>query len=64
MRPWAGPEALIDLARYPLDVPESPACRALLRSRRARLFAVLSYDPEPGRMLTEHTRQIFYGRVA
>ncbi len=29
-----------------------------------RLLAVLSYDPEPGRMLTEHTRQIFYGRVA
>ncbi len=29
-----------------------------------RLLAVLSYDPEPGRMLTEDTRQIFYGRVA
>ncbi len=28
-----------------------------------RLLAALSYDPEPGRMLTEHTRQIFYGRV-
>ncbi len=29
-----------------------------------RLLAVLSYDPEPGKMLTEHTRKIFYGRVA
>jgi hypothetical protein len=28
-----------------------------------RLLAVLSYDPKPGKMLTEHTRQIFYGRV-
>ncbi len=28
-----------------------------------RLLAVLSYDPEPGKMLTEHTRKIFYGRV-
>ena len=31
---------------------------------RPRLLAVLSYDPEPGRMLTEHTRKIFYGRAA
>ncbi len=31
---------------------------------RPRLLAVLSYDPEPGKMLTEHTRRIFYGRVA
>ncbi len=31
---------------------------------RPRLLAVLSYDPEPGKMLTEHTRKIFYGRVA
>ncbi len=30
---------------------------------RPRLLAVLSYDPEPGKMLTEHTRKIFYGRV-
>ena len=29
-----------------------------------RLLAVLSYDPEPGKMLTEHTRALFYGRVA
>ncbi len=29
-----------------------------------RLLAVLSYDPEPGKTLTEHTRKIFYGRVA
>ncbi len=29
-----------------------------------RLLAVLSYDPKPGKMLTEHTRKIFYGRVA
>ncbi len=29
-----------------------------------RLLAVLSYDPEPGKMLTEHTRTLFYGRVA
>ncbi len=28
-----------------------------------RLLAALSYDPEPGKMLTEHTRKIFYGRV-
>ena len=28
-----------------------------------RLLAVLSYHPEPGRMLTGHTRKIFYGRV-
>ncbi len=31
---------------------------------RPRLLAALSYDPEPGKMLTEHTRNIFYGRVA
>jgi predicted 2-oxoglutarate/Fe(II)-dependent dioxygenase YbiX len=31
---------------------------------RPRLLAALSYDPEPGRTLTEHTRKIFYGRVA
>jgi predicted 2-oxoglutarate/Fe(II)-dependent dioxygenase YbiX len=30
----------------------------------ARLLAVLSYDPEPGKTLTEQTRKIFYGRVA
>ena len=29
-----------------------------------RLLAVLSYDTKPGRMLTEHTRRIFYGRAA
>ncbi len=29
-----------------------------------RLLAVLSYDPKPGKTLTEHTRKIFYGRVA
>lgn len=29
-----------------------------------RLLAVLSYDTEPGRMLTEHTRRLFYGRAA
>ncbi len=29
-----------------------------------RLLAVLSYDPKPGKMLTEHTRALFYGRVA
>ncbi len=28
-----------------------------------RLLAALSYDPEPGKTLTEHTRRIFYGRV-
>ena len=28
-----------------------------------RLLAALSYDPEPGKTLTEHTRKIFYGRV-
>ena len=31
---------------------------------RPRLLAVLSYDPEPGKTLSEHTRRIFYGRVA
>ncbi len=31
---------------------------------RPRLLAVLSYDPEPGKTLTEHTRALFYGRVA
>ncbi len=31
---------------------------------RPRLLAVLSYDTEPGVMLTEHTRRIFYGRAA
>jgi len=31
---------------------------------RPRLLAALSYDTEPGKMLTEHTRNIFYGRVA
>ncbi len=29
-----------------------------------RLLAALSFDPEPGKTLTEHTRKIFYGRVA
>jgi hypothetical protein len=29
-----------------------------------RLIAVLSYDPEPGVMLSEHNRRLFYGRVA
>ncbi len=29
-----------------------------------RLLAVLSYDPEPGKTLTEHTRALFSGRVA
>ncbi len=29
-----------------------------------RLLAALSYDPEPGKTLTKHTRKIFYGRVA
>lgn len=29
-----------------------------------RLTAVFSYDPEPGVMLSEHTRMLFYGRVA
>ena len=28
-----------------------------------RLLAALSYDPEPGKMLTKHTRALFYGRV-
>ena len=30
---------------------------------RPRLVAVLSYDPEPGVMLTEHNRRLFYGRT-
>ena len=29
-----------------------------------RLVAVLSYDTEPGAMLSEHNRMLFYGRVA
>ena len=28
-----------------------------------RLVGVFSYDPEPGRMLAEHTRRTFYGRA-
>ncbi len=35
-----------------------------ITGRTPRLTAVLSYDPEPGVMLTEHTRLLFYGRVA
>ncbi len=35
-----------------------------VKGARPRLLAVLSYDPKPGKMLTEHTRKIFYGRVA
>jgi hypothetical protein len=31
---------------------------------RPRLVAVLSYDTEPGVMLNEHNRRLFYGRVA
>lgn len=31
---------------------------------RPRIVAVLSYDPEPGVALSEHTRRLFYGRVA
>ncbi len=31
------PEDLVDLARYPLDAPESAAYRELLRAGRARL---------------------------
>jgi len=29
----------------------------------ARTIAVLSYAPEPGRSLNEHTRLLFYGRT-
>ena len=35
-----------------------------VEGRRPRLVAVLSYDTEPGVMLSEHNRRIFYGRVA
>ncbi len=31
---------------------------------RPRLIAILSYDTEPGVMLTEHYRRLFFGRVA
>jgi hypothetical protein len=31
---------------------------------RPRLVAVLSYDTQPGVMLSEHNRRLFYGRVA
>ena len=31
---------------------------------RPRLVAVLSYDTQPGVMLSEHNRKLFYGRVA
>lgn len=31
--------------------------------QRDRLVAVLSYDTQPGVMLTEHNRQLFYGRT-
>jgi hypothetical protein len=31
---------------------------------RPRIIAILSYDQEPGRQLTEFTRQLFYGRTA
>ncbi len=35
-----------------------------VEGKRPRIVAVLSYDPEPGVMLSEHTRRLFYGRVA
>ncbi|MGF1608219.1 MAG: hypothetical protein ACFCUQ_02405 [Kiloniellales bacterium] len=31
---------------------------------RPRLVAVLSYDSEPGVMLTEYNRKLFYGRAS
>jgi hypothetical protein len=34
-----------------------------IEGRRLRLMAVLSYDTEPGVMLSEATRKTFYGRV-
>ena len=35
-----------------------------VEGRTPRLIAVLSYDTEPGVMLTEFNRRLFYGRVA
>ena len=35
-----------------------------VEGRVPRLLAVLSYDTAPDKMLTEHTRALFYGRVA
>jgi hypothetical protein len=37
---------------------------APVEGARPRLLAVFSYDREPGVMLTEHNRRLFYGRVA
>lgn len=34
-----------------------------VEGRKPRLVAVLSYDTEPGMMLSEHNRLLFYGRV-
>jgi len=35
-----------------------------IEGNRPRLVAVLSYDTEPGVMLSEYNRKLFYGRVA
>lgn len=35
-----------------------------VKGDRPRLVAVLSYDTQPGVMLTEHNRRLFFGRVA
>jgi predicted 2-oxoglutarate/Fe(II)-dependent dioxygenase YbiX len=35
-----------------------------VEGNRPRLVAVLSYDTEPGVMLTEHNRKLFYGRAS
>lgn len=57
------------------ELAQAPGALALFRGRyalhtvtpsigpRPRVVAVLCYDPEPGRMLTEFTRQLFYGRT-
>lgn len=59
-----------------LELQQGPGALVLFQGRNTlhrvtsvggaapRLVGVFSYDPEPGRMLAEHTRRTFYGRAA
>ena len=59
-----------------LELKQDPGALVLFQGRNTlhrvtpvggavpRLVAVFTYDPEPGKMLAEHTRRTFYGRAA
>ena len=59
-----------------LELKQDPGALVLFQGRNtlhrvtpvegdvSRLVAVFTYDPEPGKILAEHTRRTFYGRAA